>query len=195
MTLRIVTPAADLAILTKAELRELGASQDLGLEAAEWIANLCGVPAADGLPPTLWAETLEETQALKYCASSIGLARRFVSDVTVTEGGAAVDTADFSIDASMGRLWRLSTGAASVWGAVDIVINYKAGLSSMPPAVKGVARDFVRMRLSQTDSNPIERSVNTQGVDAVSYFDRSAVSGAFEEEARRRLSRFMIFSM
>jgi hypothetical protein len=65
----IVTPASDLAILSQAELRAAAGlaagdtSQDtdlsiLGLEAAEWIAGLCGVAAADGKSPTLKREDI-----------------------------------------------------------------------------------------------------------------------------------------
>jgi hypothetical protein len=206
VTWTIVTgsPPSDPAILSEAELRAAAGlapgdtSQDtdlalIGLEAGEWIAELCGVAAADGRPPTLTPEDIIETVRLPHNAATIVLARRFVSAVEVFESGAAIDAADFAVNADAGIIQRLSAGAAYYWpSATTITINYTAGLAPMPATIKSVAMDFVRMRLAQRGRglDLMVKSETTVDLDSVTYFDGSEGEGVFEEAALKRLGRF-----
>lgn len=206
-------PASSLALLSAAELRvaaglaEADASQDtnlsmLGLEAAEWIAEVCGIRTAGARPPTVLAEGLRETFPAVWLGPELVLARRFVSDVVVTESGSAlVEDTDFVVLDDRGVIQRMSAGYGFSWQAAPIVVEYTAGFSNgspsnVPAAIKAVARDYVRMRYAAGASDPADmlvRSETTVDLDSHTYFDAGAVRQTFEEQARDRLSRFLCF--
>ena len=213
--IEILTPATDLALLSPAELRvaaglaEDDASQDtslamLGLEAAEWIAEICGIRTAGARSPTVIAEELRETFPALWLGPELVLARRFVADVTVTENGAALaEGTDFVVLDDRGVIQRMASGYGLAWQAAPIVVEYTAGFSNgspsnVPAAIKGVARDYVQRRSGVTALAPDElrvRSETTVDLDSVSYFDAASSSGTFEEQARERLSRFLCFQV
>lgn len=207
--LAILTPASDLALLSPEELRiaaglaDDDTSQDtklsaLGLEAAEWVAgDICGIRPAGVNPPTVLAEELHETFSPAWHGCELILARRFVSDVTVTENGIALtEGTDFLVLDDRGVLQRISGGYLTPWLIGPIVVDYTAGFSNgspstLPPAIKAVATDYVRLRLSGSDRDPMVRSETTNDIDSVTYRDAADSQGVFEEAARNRLSRFI----
>lgn len=213
--IEVLTPATDLALLSAAELRgaaglaEDDTTQDaslalLGLEAAEWIAEICGIRTAGANPPTVLAEGLRETFPALWMGPELVLARRFVSDVSVTENGSALtDGTDFVVLDDRGVLQRMTTGYGLQWQAAPIVVEYTAGFSNgspanVPAAIKAVARDYVQRRYGVNALAPDElrvRSETTVDLDSVSYFDGASSQGTFEEQARERLSRFMCFQV
>lgn len=213
--IEILTPATSLALLSAAELRvaaglaDSDTSQDtslalLGLEAAEWIAEVCGIRTAGANPPTVLAEELRETFPSLWNGVELVLARRFVSDVTVTENGSAlVDGTDYVVLDDRGVIQRLASGYGLPWQVAPIVVEYTAGFSNgspsnLPAAIKAVARDYVRMRYGVNALAPDEmriRSETTVDLDSVSYFDGANVRATFEEQARDRLSRFLCFQV
>lgn len=213
--LEVVTPATDLALLSAAELRvavglaEDDASQDanlsmLGLEAAEWIAELCGIRTAGMNPPTVLAEELRETFPPAWRGADLVLARRFVSDVTVTENSIALaDGTDFVVLDDRGVIQRLASGYGLPWQVAPLVVEYTAGFSNgsppnVPTAIKAVARDYVRMRYGIGALDPDElriRSETTNDLDSHSYFDAASSQATFEEQARERLSRFLAWQV
>lgn len=213
--LEVLTPASDLALLSAVELRvavglaEDDASEDtnlsmLGLEAAEWIAEIVGIRTAGARPPTVLAEELRETFPPAWRGVELVLARRFVDAVTVTENGAVlVDGTDFVVLDDRGVLQRLSSGYGLQWQAAPIVAEYTAGFSNgsppnIPSAIKAVARDYVRMRYGIGALDPDElriRSETTNDLDSHSYFDAASSQRTFEEQARERLSRFLAWQV
>lgn len=211
--IEVLSPAGSLALLSAVELRaaaglaEDDASQDtnlamLGLEAAEWIAEICGIRTAGARPPTVLAEGLRETFPALWSGPELVLARRFVSDVTVTENGAALaEDVDFVALHDRGVIQRMASGYGLRWCAVPIVVEYTAGFSNgspsnVPAAIKGVARDYVRLRYASGNlEDPMVRSETTVDLDSVTYRDASDSQGTFEEAARERLSRFLCFQV
>lgn len=213
--LEVLTPATDLSLLSDIELRaaaglaEDDSTQDaslslLGLEAAEWIAEVCGIRTAGAHSPTVLAEGLRETFPALWLGPELVLARRFISDVTVTENGSVlVEDTDFVVLDDRGVIQRLSSGYGLCWQAAPIVVEYTAGFSNgspsnLPAAIKGVARDYVRMRYGINALAPDElrvRSETTNDIDSVSYFDAASSQGTFEEQARERLSRFLCWQV
>lgn len=213
--IEILTPATDLALLSATELRaaaglaEDDASQDtslslLGLEAAEWIAEICGIRTAGAHSPTVLAEGLRETFAPAWRGAELVLARRFVSDVTVMENSIAlVDGSDFVVLDDRGVIQRMASGYGLPWQVAPIVVEYTAGFangspSQVPAAIKAVARDYVRMRYGVNSLAPDElrvRSETTVDLDSVSYFDSASSQATFEEQARERLSRFLCWQV
>lgn len=213
--IEVLTPATDLALLSAVELRvaaglaEDDASQDtnlsmLGLEAAEWIAEICGIRTAGARPPTVLAEGLRETFPAGWRGSELVLARRFVDDVTVTENSMALaDGTDFVVLDDRGVIQRLSSGYGLPWQVAPIIVEYTAGFSNgspsnVPAAIKAVARDYVQRRYGATALAPDElrvRSETTVDLDSVSYFDAANVQATFEEQARERLARFLCFQV
>lgn len=211
--LEILTPAADLALLSDEELRLAAglaaddASQDasladLGLEAAEWIADICGIRTAGGFPPTVLAEGLRETFPAVWSGVELVLARRFVSDVVVTENGSALTNGtDFVVLDDRGVLQRMSSGYGLQWQAAPIVVEYTAGFgagspaSAVPATIKAVAKDYVRLRYGIGSLDPLVRSETVNDVDSVTYRDTSDSQGGFEEAARERLARFLTWQV
>lgn len=213
--LEVLTPATDLQLLTAAELRVAAGladddtSQDaslalLGLEAAEWIADIVGIRTAGARSPTVLAEGLRETFPALWLGPELVLARRFVSDVAVMENGAAlVDGADFVVLDDRGVIQRMSSGYGLRWQTAPVVVEYTAGFSSgspsnVPAAIKAVARDYVQRRYGMNALAPDElrvRSETTNDLDSVSYFDAASSGATFEEQARSRLSRFLAWQV
>lgn len=207
--LQVLTPATDLALLTAAELRAaagLAAGNTthdtqlaaLGLEAAEWIAaDILDIRSAGGRVPTVLAEELRETFAPAYRGCELVLARRFLSDVTVSENGVAlVEDTDFVVHDDRGVLERVSSGYRAAWAVAPIVVEYTAGFengspSSVPPAIRAVASDYVGLRYSIAGRDPMVRSETVDDIDSVTYRDSSDSHGTFAEAARQRLSRYI----
>lgn len=213
--LEVLTPATNLQLLTAAELRVAAgladddATQDtslavLGLEAAEWVAEIIGIRTAGARPPTVLAEGLCETFPALWLGPELVLARRFVSDVTVTENGAVLaDGIDFVVLDDRGVIQRMSSGYGLQWQPAPVVVEYTAGFSNgspsnIPAAIKAVTRDYVQRRYGATALAPDElrvRSETTNDLDSVSYFDAASGGATFEEQARSRLSRFLAWQV
>lgn len=208
--IEVLTPAASLDLLTVSELRAAAglaaddASQDahlaaLGLEAAEWIAgDVCGIRTAGANPPTVLAEEIRETFPALWLGPELVLARRFVSDVTVTENGAALADGDFVVLDDRGVIQRMSTGYGLSWQAAPIVVEYTAGFSNgspsnVPAAIKAVARDYVRMRHTLGSLDPTVKSERTDDLDSVTYWGAGESRANLEDDARQRLARFICF--
>lgn len=206
--LQVITPATDAELLTAMELRVAAglaesdethdtALASLGLEAAEWIADLLGIRAASGRVPTVIAEVIRETFAPAWRGSELVLARRFVSDVAVMEnGGVLVEDTDFTVHDDRGMLERVSNGFQTAWAVAPIVVDYTTGFvngspSSVPPTIKAVAADYVALRYSAAGRDPMIRSETTNDIDSFTYRDAADSHGSFEETARERLSRYI----
>jgi hypothetical protein len=208
VTLTVVTPAADLALLTVAELRAAaGLSSDdtskdvslalIELEAREWIADLCSVPAEDGdHPPTILRETLSETFTIDSCAwlvSPLYLSRKpvVVATVTLDDADLVLGT-DYRVEGVAGTIYRLSSGADVLWSGMGVVVAYQGGQAAVPATVKSLVGDFVRMRLSQqsSDRDPLVKSERNEGVSTFTYFDQQSGSATLNEYACERLHRY-----
>lgn len=207
--LQVITPATDLALLTTAELRAAAglaaddATHDtqltsLGLEAAEWVAaDILDIRSAAGRTPTVVAEAVRETFVPASRSPELVLARRFISDVSVTENGVAlVEDTDFTVNDDRGMLERLSNGYRIAWAVAPIVVDYTAGFanaspSTVPAAIKAVASDYVALRYSAVGRDPTVRSETTEGLDSFTYRDAADSQGSFAEAARQRLSRYL----
>ena len=211
MPLVLVTPADDYQLLTAAELRLAAGlesddtSQDasletLGLEAAEWVASLCGVPAADGSTsspyidsvPTFRQEVVQETRQIIGMPRTITLARRFISSVSVTLNDIAIDSSDYRVNAQAGTLERLVAGLyPAYWGSGTLVATYTAGFVTVPPAIKAATRDYVAMLYSQASRDYAIRSETINDIESVTYRVGSEVEASIEAIARQRLARYI----
>jgi hypothetical protein len=144
---------------------------------------------------------LRETFPSLWPGPELVLARRFVSVVVVTENGASLaEGTDFVVLDDRGVVQRMASGYGLRWCAVPIVVEYTAGFangspSSVPAAIRAVARDYVRLRYTAGGLDPMVRSETTVDLDSVSYRDAADSQGTFEEQARERLSRFLCFEV
>ena len=198
------SPAADLALLTDAELdlaadgfdgdadSPSGTLAALGLEAAEWIATECGISGIDGNPPTLKQEDLIETFRIVGTApKSLLLARGFVSDVSVTEDGTALtEDTDFVVSGDAGIVRRISSDEVIAWKAGTVVVSYTAGFAAVPPVLKSVATDYIRVKLAQRERDPMMRSETAEGLGTISYRDGSDTESNFAATVADRLRRY-----
>lgn len=207
--LQVITPATDVSLLTAAELRAAaGLAADnttkdtqlaaLGLEAAEWVAaDILDIRSAAGRAPTVVAEAVRETFAPAWRGYELILARRFISEVTVTENGIAlVEDTDFTVHDDRGVLERVSSGYLISWYVGRVVVDYTAGFANgspslVPAAIKAVASDYVALRYSTVGRDPMVRSETTEGLDSFTYRDAADSQGSFVEAARQRLSRYI----
>lgn len=206
----IVTPASDLAVLTAEELRAAAGlaaddtSRDvalaaMGLEAAEWVAELCGVRTAGSNPPTFLAEDVRETFANSFYRarkSDLILSRRFVTITSLTENGIVlVENVDFVVDDDAGIIERQMSGFPTCWLYGAIVVEYTTGFAggspnSVPAILKSVMMDYVQLQNSSLSLDPSVRSETTVDLDSVTYFDRNSKT-SFEDAARSKLARFI----
>lgn len=207
----IITPASDLAILTPQELRAAinlsptDTSQDailapLGLEAAEWVAELCGVRTAGKHPPTFLAEDVRETfyKTAHVHKPTLILSRRFVTVTSLTENGVPLtEGTDFVVDDDGGIIERYIAGYPARWLYGTIVVEYTAGFNSgspstdVPSIIKSVMSDYIQFQRSNQIHDPLVRSETTVDLDSVTYQNITSQWGAFDDAARNKLARFI----
>jgi len=167
--LKVVTPAADLALVDIERLRLAAglaandASRDaelgpLGLRLSADIVQACRVATGNGAEPTLRQETLEET--FRYPrTSALMLSRRHkVEIVSITINGQLLDAELYWVDEESGIV-RLVSGFW--WGGL-IVVTYKAGFEEVPDDLAGTVADFARIRLSEGSRDPLVRGQSTE---------------------------------
>jgi hypothetical protein len=177
----------------------------LGLETAEWVASICGVPAADGYGgspalnvdcvPTFRQEIVQEVREIVGHPKSIALARRFVSSATVTLNEVSVDLSEYRLNGPAGTLTRMVSGIyPACWNSGTLVVTYTAGFATVPPIMREVARDYLAMRYRQS-TLPLEdqgvRSKTINDIMSVTYRDPIDVITNIDDIARQRLDRFI----
>jgi hypothetical protein len=210
----IVTPAADLTLLTPEELRVAAGldrddtSQDETLEeyeaevAAE-IASDCAI-ASDGVnPPTLRSEEVTDVFRIKCPTEVLYLSRKHVSELaSVIEGGVALTDPDWRLVAETGKLVRLVGDADACWSAAKVEVSYTAGFDIVPGELKAEARTRIKYKASEGSRDPLARSIRTDIPDVESRQVDYQVGGlsrlmgeGLAPESERRLRRFMTQSM
>jgi hypothetical protein len=209
----VITPAADLTLLTPEELRvaagldRADASHDealaeWGLEVAAEIASDCAI-ASDGInPPTLRSEAVNDV--FRYCSSGVlWLSRKHVSDVSeILENGIALTSADWLLEAESGKLIRLVNNAKSCWTGTLVEVSYTAGFDTVPAELKAEAKARIAVKNSEASRDPLARSIHTDIPDVESRQVDYQVGGlsrlmgeGLAPESERRLRRFMTQSM
>lgn len=206
-----ITAANSAVLLTTAEARTAlgitGGARDADIDrlvarVSASIFKACKL-AVDGInQPTLLSEELTETFRLSCgIEAPLRLSRRRVSEIaTVTENGTELDEDAYEIDRAAGLLYRLSAGEPTCWPSGSIIIEYVAGLLSVPDDLKIVAEEWIRTIWRESYKTPssiadplvkvedipgvrrIERWVDPTKTDAIPEFVRSAlVSGGYIE--------------
>lgn len=169
----VTTPAADLALLTVAELRAAigvtDTSKDaelaiLGLRVAAAIARQCSI-VSDGVnPPTLLSETCTEIFRWSGGCGPLPLSRRPVTAITsVTVDGTVIDAADYEIG-NGANLHRLSSDERTYWACGKITVVYVAGYAAAPPDLKLAASKLVTALYSETARDPSLKREDLYGV-------------------------------
>lgn len=163
----VIAPAADLSLLTIAQLRfaaGLAAGdasrdtelQDLGKRISAEIASACQVRSDGVHVPTLRSETVRETFRQRGDDDMLFLARRFVSDLSsVGDSGTTLVEADTDLDAEAGLLARISGTRPLAWTQGDTIVEYTAGFTDVPADLAGAAMDLARLRLSADARDPL----------------------------------------
>lgn len=174
--LTVVTPAADRALLTLAEIKgALGVTTSdrdeqlaaLGLQIADMISDECRVPRGGIVPLTLRSELLEETIRLDRSENDLILSRRFISAVTAVElDGVALDLATIEIGAGAGMLSRIVSRRKKCWECGEYVVSYTAGFAEVPGPLKRAAITVLREQASADDRDPLLKRYRrkTEGV-------------------------------
>lgn len=175
--LQVIVPADDLNLLTIEELRvAVGLvvdddSQDerletLGLRVSAMIAAACGIEGDGTNPPTLLQESLTETLRVTGCPAVLQLSRRPVSAIiSVTERGTTLMTdTEYEFDAASGRVYRLSSSDPYTWADGKTVIEYDAGLETVPDGLKALAAQLAGGYWADDGADPMEKSMDIPGV-------------------------------
>lgn len=176
-SLSMITAAPDRGLLGIVDLRAAagvtGSAQDAsliktGLTVADIISRWCGVAGVGLAPPTLRAETIEQTFWPVQASESLVLARRFVGTATVIEDETELAAADFTVDGVSGVAMRLRNGRPCEWSCGVITVTYEAGFSEVPTDLAEVASEMVSRRTG-TSRDPMlkRRRVDIPGVEEV----------------------------
>lgn len=198
----VTVAATSLQLLTDQEMRVAAglASNDgskdatlqaLGLKVADRIARYCGVTADAMQTPTLLEETCVETLRDPPQDTEILLSRRFVTVTSIVQDGVTLDAADYVVNRSSGGIMRLVGDAPSLWSSNKIVVTYKAGFVTAPPALKGAADQLFRVSLSSDDRDPLLKSVEIPDVGRREFWVSGAESHDIPRNVQDMLGPFM----
>lgn len=213
----VTEPAADLQILTPAELRvaigleDDDTSQDarlasLGLAAASSLAAAVGYrraaydaslaadspPLTGAAPLTLKRESLVETIRMPWMTSyrTVFLGRWPVHQiVSVSEMGSALVTSDWEVDAPYGALFRISGTAVTTWGSGALVVTYDAGWDTVPEDLKGFASSLVNSYYLSSGDDPSAKTEEAPGVYSISRWVDSDADRVVPKEITTGLVR------
>lgn len=168
----VTTPAAELSLLTLAELRAAtglsGQSNDaelmaLGRGASTAIARRCCIVDDGVSPPSLLRETCTETLRWTGCGP-IRLSRRPVTQiVSVTVAGALRDPGSYEIGSGRG-LYSLTSDTPNDWPAGRIVVVYQAGYPTAPYDLKLAATKLVTALNAEKARDPSLKREDIPGV-------------------------------
>lgn len=159
-TLQIMTPAANVALLTIEEMRAAagvsGNSQDAvlqirGAAVTQAIMTECNIAVGAGAPPTLMQETIKETFYETRRVRDLVLARRHnVVIESAAIAGADIDVEALVVDPEAGIVGRL----AGYWSGSKIEIVYTAGFEEVPADLKAAALDAFRSASLSSTRDP-----------------------------------------
>lgn len=204
--LTVATPAADLTLLTIAELRAavgvVDGSKDaqltpLGTRVAGMITAACRVVADGATPPTLRLESLVETfwpnsnrVGCRYHGHAghddrLVLARRPIVLVpSVEENGVILDNDDdYAIEAGAGILLRLNGDSPGRWlRGSKIVVTYSAGWGTVPQDLKLAAEQLARGYWFEGTRDPALRQISVPGVIERQFWVGSASDPAVPQD-------------
>lgn len=213
-TLTVASAVADRSLVAlatvKAELGITGTDADRDAMLTRWVKELsdavcevCGVAADQAGRRTFMSEGF----SIAYRAQEIpeGLDpsplilpwRLPFSVSTVTVDGVSLTVADdVEVEPMAGLLWRLnSSGCRTRWERGRVVITGTGGwaLNDMPAALSSAVTDAVRYRwYAHTRGDPLLRSIDVDGVDAVTFMDAGKVQmdGGLPSEIASRLATY-----
>lgn len=115
---------------------------------------------------------------------------------TLTVDGATIDADGYEVEPMAGLLWRLSSsGCRTRWERGRVVITGTAGWAQadVPAAISSAVTDAVRYRwFAHTRGDPLLRSIDVDGVDAVTFLDAGKVElvGGLPSEIAARLAPY-----
>ncbi len=140
---------------------------------------------------------------LKCHTDALYLSRRHVTDIdSIEEDGAALEEADWRLDAEDGKIVRLSADADSCWSAKKIEVAYTAGFETVPAELKAEAKARIKFKASESSRDPLARTIRTEIPDIETReidYQIGGISrltgGGLSAESERRLKRFMTHSM
>lgn len=210
MTLIVTTPAATTALTTvEAVMEQLEITDDIQTtriqteidRASALICSYLGVQEADDGTVTLGRETLIETIEPEQPGRVLYPSRRpLVSVTSITEGGIAVDAADYTV--SYGKITRVQSSTVlnywwTSWANLQVAITYVAGWllpgdadRNLPLEIEAACIELVKAGRFNRLRDPALRSETTQGIDSHTLFDRSRVSTVISPEIAATIDRY-----
>lgn len=211
----VVTPAADLSLLSIVELRRSANVSDssrdadllaLGLRIAATITATCNIATDGATPPTLRKETITDTFRRNRFFARVrnrdrdGLAgdeelylsrRPIVSVASVTESGVLLDPASYEVRGGVGALVRLNNDVPCQWAPGKIVVVYDAGWATVPDGLKRAAEQLVQAYWSQQGKDPLVRQQSIPGVLEQQFQIGSGSAAAIPQDVMDDLGPYM----
>lgn len=211
-TLTVSAPVSDRSLVSlatvKAELGITDTTNDVMLtrwvkELSDTVCEVCSVAADQAGRRTF----LSEPVSIAYRAQEVPcghdpapliLPWRIPLDIdTATVDGTALAVADdVELEPMAGLLWRLNAdGCRTRWERGRVVITGTGGwlLADVPAALSSAVTDAVRYRwYAHTRGDPLLRSIDVDGVDAVTFMDAGKVQmdGGLPAEIVARLGPY-----
>ncbi|MFP5513345.1 MAG: hypothetical protein ACLGJC_09715 [Alphaproteobacteria bacterium] len=213
-TLTVSAPVADRSLVTlatvKAELGITGTDADRDAMLTRWIKELsdsvcevCGVATDQAGRRTFLSEAVTIAYRTQEVPCGLDPAPLILpwripfTVSTVTVDGVSLTVADdVEVEPLSGLLYRLdSDGERMRWERGRVVITGTAGwaLNDMPAAISSAVTDAVRYRwYAHTRGDPLLRSIDVDGVDAVTFLDAGKVelTGGIPTEIAARLAPY-----
>lgn len=100
----------------------------------------------DGIsPPSLLSEEIVEKFRYEHFGGPLQLSRRRVTELTITEGGAALDPSNYELNRAAGQILRLDAMDRSIeWAVSRVVVEYVAGFETVPDDLKLATETWLR---------------------------------------------------
>lgn len=198
----VSTPAAKTALTTLAAVKATIAIKPADVEwarsqidfATAAICNYIGVEMAEDGTRNLGRETIVETLdrrarfpwlppfgvtlPRREADSYLVLGRRpIVSVAGVTENGVTVDSCDYQIEATTGKLRRLSSNLPAAWPCTLVVVTYTAGWllpeqdkRNLPADIEQAAIECIVAQYAAKGRDQNVKAENIPGVRETQYF-------------------------
>lgn len=182
LALDIEKPDQDNFLKSQIDAVSMIACEVLGVEMAEDGTRHFGVESVDETFDRRtrypWLPPLGVIAPRREADTIIVLSRRPVISISnVTENGCVVDPSGYFIEATTGKLKRLSDNLAAAWANTIIVVSYTGGWklpgdtnSNMPSPIEQAVIEGIRAILPARKRDPNVKSESIAGIRDVQYF-------------------------
>ncbi|MDP4022341.1 hypothetical protein Q8W71_06880 [Methylobacterium sp. NEAU 140] len=203
--LTVITPAASTALTTLGRARAILGFANTDDAAATVLIGQASRAIAEHCRRVFALESVRETFTDEdLCGGGPILARSPVVEITSVRSGADLPApADYRLDATTGRLWRLdASGHVLPWWSGTLVVEYRAGFTlptdasgapapTLPDTVERAAIVLLSTYLSLRKRDPTVKTDTVEGIGSTSWWVPGASDRLASPEAEQLLIPFI----